>query len=78
MRSLIVQLVTLLLVAENGFAATTGELVLSAIPDRIREYRTEIGYGRLGNTHEQLTRKWKYVRFLEELVRTVNTGKASR
>ena len=33
---------------------------------------TEIGYGRLGNTHEQLTRKWKYVRFLEELVRTVN------
>jgi hypothetical protein len=72
MRSLIVQLVTLLLVAENGFAATTGELALSAIPDRIREYRIEIGYGRLGITHEQLTRKWKYGRFLEELVRKVN------
>jgi hypothetical protein len=71
-RSLIVQLVTILLLAENGFAATTGELVLSAIPDRIRQYRTAIGYGRLGTTHEKLVRKWKYVRFLEALVRTVN------
>ena len=68
-----VMIVALLMcLAMGADAATTADEILLQVPRRIQTFREKANYGQFSNTHDELVKKWQYVRFLEQLIINVN------
>ena len=58
--------------AIDADAAVTSDEILQQVPKRIQDFREKANYGPFSNTHEELDKKWQYIRFLEQLIKDVN------